>query len=137
VLLSDVLANIRKGARPLFNMVRTPEFAHILGGSVRDRRPSFTQARQLSPAFVDQLASEYRAGASVYKLQARHGVSRGTIAKYLRGRGLVLGKQPLSQTEIARANELFQQSLSLNAIGRAMGRDPKTVRRAIESATTG
>lgn len=34
VLLSDVLANIRKSARPLFNLVRTADFARLLNRSV-------------------------------------------------------------------------------------------------------
>jgi hypothetical protein len=131
VLLSDVLANIRKRARPLFSLARSAEFAHILGSPVRDQRPSFSQVRQLSPAFVDELVNEYRAGASVYELQRRHGVNRGTVAKHLKSRGLTLGKRPLSQSEIARANELFEQRLSLNAIGRAMGRDPKTIKAVV------
>jgi DNA-binding CsgD family transcriptional regulator len=131
VLQSDVLANIRKQARPLFNSVRSPEFAQVLAKPVRDEQPIHNQVKQLSPAFVDQLVTEYRAGASVYELQKRHGVHRSTVAKHLKHRGVALGAQPLSRNEIARAQELYQQRLSLNAIGRAMGRDPKTVKSAL------
>jgi hypothetical protein len=132
VLQSDVLANIRKQARPLFDFARSPEFARVLAKSVRDEQPTHNQVKQLSPAFVDQLVTEYRAGASVYELQKRHGVHRGTVAKHLKIRGITLGVQPLSRIEIALAQELYEQRLSLNAIGRAMGRDPKTIKAVVE-----
>jgi hypothetical protein len=131
VLQGDVLANIRKQARPLFNFTRGPEYARVLAKSVRDKQPIHNQVRQLSPTFVEQLVTEYRAGASVYELQKRHGVHRSTVAKHLKHRGIALGVQPLSSSEIARAQELYEQRLSLNTIGRAMGRDPKTIKSAV------
>jgi DNA-binding CsgD family transcriptional regulator len=111
--------------------VRRAEFARLLTDSVRDQQPTFTQVKQLSPAFVDELVGEYRAGASVYDLQERHGVHRNTIAKHLKHRGVQLGKSPLSESEVAQAKELYGQRISLNTIGRMMGRDPKTVKRAV------
>ncbi|WP_140162859.1 helix-turn-helix domain-containing protein [Agreia sp. VKM Ac-1783] len=132
VLQSDVLANIRKQARPLFNFARSPEYTRILAKSVRDEQPTRNQVKQLSPAFIDQLVNEYKAGGSVYELQNRHGVHRSTVAKHLKHRGIALGVQPLSKSEIARAQELYEQRLSLNAIGRAMGRDPKTIKAVVK-----
>lgn len=131
MLQSDVLANIRKQARPLFNFVRSAEFARTLAKPVRDKQPIHNHVKQLSPAFVDQLVTEYRAGASVYELQKRHGVHRSTVAKHLKHQGIALGVQPLSSDEIARARELYEQRLPLNAIGRAMGRDPKTIKAVV------
>ena len=131
MLQSNVLVNIRKQARPLFNFARSPEFARTLAKSVRDEQPIRNQVKHRSPAFVDQLVTEYRAGASVYELQKRHGVHRSTVAKLLKHRGIALGVQPLSNSEIVRARELYGQRLSLNAIGREMGRDPKTIKAAV------
>ncbi|WP_441005552.1 helix-turn-helix domain-containing protein [Plantibacter sp. CFBP 8798] len=95
---------------------------------VREGQSSFRQLKSVSPSLVERLVAEYRAGDSVYELQQRHGVHRNTIAKHLRDHGLQLGRQPLSTAEVHRAHELHAEGLSLNAIGRKMGRDPKTVK---------
>ena len=95
---------------------------------MRNGQPIHKQVKQLSPAFVDQLITKYQAGASFYELWKRHGVHRGTVAKHLKHRGIALGVQPLRSSEVARARERHEQRLSLNAIGRAMRRDPKTVK---------
>jgi DNA-binding CsgD family transcriptional regulator len=131
VLQSDHLANLRKEAQPLFNFGRTREFERLLMSPVREGQSGFRQLKSVSPGLVERLVAEYRAGASVYELQERHGVHRNTIAKHLRDHGLRLGRQPLSTAEVHRACELHAEGLSLNAIGRKMGRDPKTVKTAL------
>ena len=89
-------------------------------------------ARQLSSSQVDELVEDYRAGAgSIYVLAAKYKVHRNTIAARLKERGLTLGKRPMDADEIKRAQELHGQGLSLNAIGAAIGRDPKTVKAAL------
>jgi lambda repressor-like predicted transcriptional regulator len=65
---------------------------------------------------------------SIYGLAEKYGVHRNTIAKHLRERGLELGRLPLTKNEVERIRELHAKGLSLNAIGRAVGRDPKTVK---------
>jgi hypothetical protein len=65
-----------------------------------------------------------------YDLAERYGIHRKTVSARLRARGMRPGHQPLSQEEITRARTLRDQGLSLNAIGRAIGRDPKTVKPA-------
>ncbi|MGA0568137.1 helix-turn-helix domain-containing protein [Rathayibacter sp. KR2-224] len=81
---------------------------------------------------MDQLVHEYCDGqGSIYELADRWGVHRNTIAKHLRSRGLELGRLPLANVEIERARKLRRHGLSFNAIGRELGRDPKTVKAAL------
>jgi transposase-like protein len=132
---SEVLANLTKPMKALVGMVERGELASLLAG---DPRPTASlqrrHQRRLSPADVDQLVREYADGlGSIYDLAERWGVHRNTIAKHLRGRGLDLGQLPLTIHEIERVRELRGQGLSLNAIGRAIGRDPKTAKSALSS----
>jgi DNA-binding CsgD family transcriptional regulator len=71
---------------------------------------------------------------SIYDLADIYGVHRNTVAHHLKAQEVKLGGRPMSSNEIDRAQELRQQGLSGNAIGRAIGRDPKTVRSALSSA---
>jgi DNA-binding CsgD family transcriptional regulator len=77
------------------------------------------------------VADYRRGGATTYDLADRYGVHRNTVSAHLRARGLKPGHQPLSQEEAIHARTLRAQGLSLNAIGRAVRRDPKTVKTAI------
>lgn len=67
---------------------------------------------------------------SIYVLADRYRVHRNTIAQHLKERGVRLGPLPLQAFEAERARELHEQGVSLNAIGRALGRHPKTVKTA-------
>jgi transposase-like protein len=127
---SEVLANLTEPMKALVGMVARGELASLLAG---DPRPSASsnrrRQRRLASADVDQLVREYCDGlGSIYDHAERWGVHRTTIARHLRGRGLELGRLPLTSHEIERVQELREQGLSLNAIGRAIGRDPKTAK---------
>ncbi|MCC8907762.1 helix-turn-helix domain-containing protein [Curtobacterium sp. GD1] len=112
-------------------MVHDGQLAELLSGSVRHdpERKELARQRRLSPAEIDCLAAEYSAGnVTVRQLASSWGVSRGIVAKHLRSRGLELGPQPLTRSEILRIRRLAGTGMSLNAIGREIGRDPKTVK---------
>jgi len=130
VHLTDALYNPSTPVSRLFDGFRRGDFT---GGKPRERTPAkHRQFRRLSPSDVDQLVREYCDGlGSVYELADRWGVHRNTIAKHLKSRGLELGRLSLSSDEIRRAFELQAQGLSFNAIGRAIGKDPKTVKAAL------
>lgn len=123
-------SNTPPPVRRLFELVRNGGLAKLLTGPPRpvllsNRR----RLRQLSAADVDRLVRDYCDGAgSIYDLAKMYGVSHGTVSRRLKERGLELGHQPMTMSEIARARELYQEGLSFNAIGRALGRDPKTVK---------
>ncbi len=115
-------------------MVRDGRLAEVLSGPVRHEpeRKELARQRRLSPAEIDCLAAEYSAGGSnVRQLASKWGVSRNIVAKHLRSRGLQLGPQPLTHSEIFRIQRLAGTGMSLNAIGREVGRDPKTVKAAV------
>jgi DNA-binding CsgD family transcriptional regulator len=132
----EALANFRTPVKRLSEMVRDGRLAVLLDGPVRPGSETRETARQrrLSPAEIDELAAEYRSGnATVRQLAAKRGVSRNVVSKHLRSRGLELGPQPLTRSEILRVQSLGGTGMSLNAIGREIGRDPKTVKAALTS----
>ena len=61
----------------------------------------------------------------------RSGSDRGTVAQRLKERGVRLGRFPMEQSGIERARSLNGEGLSINEIGRLIGRDPKTVKAAL------
>ena len=128
--LTGQLYNPRTPVKRLFEAFRRGELS---GGESRERIPTtHRRLRRLSATDVDQLVREYCDGlGSVYELADRWGVHRNTIAKHLKSRGLELGRLSLSSDEIRRAFELQAHGLSFNAIGRAIGKDPKTVKAAL------
>ncbi len=129
---TEVLANLTEVAKRLFGFVQRGELAVLLLNKPRDQRPSHRAQKRLSPDEVDQLVTDYQAGeGSIYYLANKYGVHRNTISAHLKDGGLQLGHQPLSEHEIHRAQELHAEGRSLNAIGRVIGRDPKTVKVAI------
>lgn len=130
VHLTGQLSNPTTPVKRLFDAFRRGDFS---GGEARGTtRAKHRQFKHLSPGDIDQLVREYCAGlGSVYELADRWGVHRNTVAKHLKSRGLELGRLSLTSDEIRRANELRAQGLSFNAIGRAIGRDPKTVKAAL------
>jgi hypothetical protein len=115
-------------------MVGRGELAKLLTQTPRLGRPVGGANRRLSPTDVDQLVADYRNGVgSIYDLADLYGVHRNTIAQHLKYRGVRLGPLPLQDFEATRARELHADGLSLNAIGRALGRDPKTVKAGLHS----
>ena len=130
VHLTGSLYNPRTPVKRLFDAFRRGELS---GGEPRERIPTtHRRLRRLSPADINQLVREYCDGlGSVYELADRWGVHRNTIARHLKSRGLELGRLSLSSDEVRRAIELREQGHSFNAIGRTIGRDPKTVKAAL------
>ena len=129
---SEVLANLRGAVRSLFRLVQNDELSKVLTLDLREPRESARSARRLSPAEIDQIVDQYRAGGrSVYELSDMFKVHRNTVSLHLKERGVSLRRRPMSPTEIAQAIELHSQGMSGNAIGRVLGRDPKTVRREL------
>lgn len=131
VPLSEALQNPSTPVVSLMRLVDSPEFGDLLQNEPLEQPEGFDSQTRLSTEDVGQLVDEYRAGTTVYELQARYGVHRNTVSAHLKQCGVNVGKQPLSESEIARARALHSEGLSLNAIGRTMGRDPKTVKNAL------
>jgi DNA-directed RNA polymerase specialized sigma24 family protein len=94
--------------------------------SSRDRRTP-RQARQLDDQRVQQLIQEYQAGATVYELGERFGVSRQTVSRHLHRHGVPMRMQGLSPEQTEEAVQLYEAVRSLARIGERMGVDAGTV----------
>jgi lambda repressor-like predicted transcriptional regulator len=129
---SEPLANLTEAVKSLFRLAESGELALLLGRELRDARPSHRSVKTLSADEIDQLVKDYRTARSIYVLAERYGVHRNTVAAHLKARGIALGKSSLSSKEVERVRQLNENGLPLNAIGRAIGRDPKTVKNALQ-----
>jgi len=130
---SEAFANFRTPVKHLSQTLRAGPLAEVLAGPVHSEpeRQELPRHRRLAPAEIDGLAAEHSAGgATVRQLATRCGASRNIVAKHLKSCGLELGPQPLTRSEIFRVNRLADAGMSLNAIGREIRRDPKTVKAA-------
>lgn len=110
-------------------MVMGTDMSKVLASPIHDLPVPPGRLRRLSAARADELVGLYRDGTcSTYDLAERFAVNRETVTELLKARGLVVGQQPLSESEKLRIATLSAEGLSANAIGLRVGRDPKTVR---------
>lgn len=128
---SEVFANLTRPMRSLVGMATRGELVELLAADVRPVRPVSGGNRRLSTAEIDQLVTGYHSLRSIYRVADLYGLHRNTVAQHLKDRGVRLGLLPLQTSEIERVRELHDHGLSLNAIGRTIGRDPKTVKAAL------
>jgi hypothetical protein len=80
---------------------------------------------------VQQLATEYKAGATVYELGDRFGISRQTVGKILKHHGVTMRRQGLSPEQISEATSLYGAGWSLARIGERLSVDAETVRQRL------
>jgi transposase-like protein len=125
---------------PLKRLIRAlgeGKIAELLSGEPRvTKTTSRSRQRRLTVEQKSELVDQYKAGGeSIYSLAKTWGISPHTVSTHLRKAGLSLGSKPLSYAEIKRVLELRNQGLSFNAIGRAINRDPKTVKNALMYGT--
>ena len=126
---TEVLANLTEAVRALFRIVSHIALAEVLASSPRSGRPVSGNSRRLSPTEIDQLVDDYRSGiGSTYTLADIYSVHRTTVSMHLKELGIRLGRQPLNAIEVEHAMDLRRGGLSLNAIGRALDRDPKYIK---------
>lgn|GEM_PF-5149717 len=128
--LRDVLYNLNGPAKRLLERLRLDGgMKKLLAGKPRESRAAPPPQRKLSPKQLEVLVRDYKAGAgSIYSLAKVYGISHHTVSAHLRAAGLKLGYKPMSNREIEKARKLRSEGLSFNAIGRALARDPKTVK---------
>ncbi len=132
VPLSDVLYNLSTGVKRLFGHVHGGELGALLAKAEREIPTAPAPRRKLSSPQIEQLVLDYKAGVgSVYVLARNYGVDRSTVSGHLRAAGLKLGRLQLTDAEVGRAAQLRADGTSFNAIGRAMKRDPKTIKKAL------
>ncbi|MBA0125526.1 helix-turn-helix domain-containing protein [Haloechinothrix sp. YIM 98757] len=89
------------------------------------RKPG--RVRQLDDAQVRQLVAGYEAGATVYELGDRFGISRQTVGKILKQHGVKMRRGGLTPEQVDEAVQLYEAGWSLARIGGRMNVDPTTV----------
>lgn len=96
--------------------------------------PVCKTARQLRPAEVDELVAAYQAGSTVFHLSDKFGITRQTVGKHLRSRGVDTTPPELHPADVPRAAELYRQGWSLVRIGERFDASPNTVRAQLREA---
>ncbi|WP_343063804.1 helix-turn-helix domain-containing protein [Haloechinothrix aidingensis] len=74
-----------------------------------------------------QLVAGYEAGATVYELGDRFGISRQTVGKILKQHGVKMRRGGLTPEQVDEAVQLYEAGWSLARIGGRMNVDPTTV----------
>ncbi|WP_253799076.1 helix-turn-helix domain-containing protein [Nocardia amikacinitolerans] len=107
--------------------------------STAPRRPAKTSKmiqvrrldQRLSAAMIAELTEAYRSGTSTPKLCEQYKLSKGGILKLLRGAGVELRKQPMTDEQAKLAAKLYGEGLSPQAIGAQLGKAKSSVRGAL------
>ncbi|MEX8032722.1 hypothetical protein AB6V29_06810 [Microbacterium sp. 20-116] len=88
--------------------------------------------KQVTPLVREQLAADYRAGLGIYELARKHGLHRYTVSQHLAAAGVVM-RRTITDSEKAKARELFESGTNYAEISRQLKRDPATVKKMIQS----
>jgi DNA-directed RNA polymerase specialized sigma24 family protein len=86
------------------------------------------KAKQLGPDQAQELIAGYQAGATVYELGDRFGISRQTVSKILHRHDVPMRMQGLSPEQADEAVRLYGVGWSLARVGEKLGVDAHTVR---------
>jgi DNA invertase Pin-like site-specific DNA recombinase len=89
------------------------------------RKPE--RAKQLDADQVQELIAGYEAGATVYELGERFGISRQTVGKILRRHEVPMRGRGLSPEQVDEAVRLYEGGWSLARVGNHLAVDPTTV----------
>ena len=92
-----------------------------------ETRPKGRPLRVLSEADQDRLCTEYKAGATAYRLGRRFHLATKEVYALLKARGIEIA-QPEPLVWAAQAQRLFEAGQPVTAIARAVGRSPQRVR---------
>ena len=98
--------------------------------AVRERQVQ----RRLTAEQVDQLLSEYRAGASMKDLADQWRLHRTTVAGHLRQAGVALRRQGLSDAQLSEAVRLYGEGWSCQRLADRYNCDDETVRTYLRRA---
>lgn len=96
---------------------------------VTDARPH-KRVHQMREHEIDRLVLEYKKTRNMRQIAREFRVSRETVAKHLRSRGVDTSKG-MKPADIAKAKELYAQGMGSGRIGRMLGFDNKTILKAV------
>ena len=107
-----------------FQILRTAGLILPDGKPIRrsDRSPEqiaqpFKLSQRLAPSAVNKLIKEYVDGKSSYELAKTYNLNKGSVIKLLRGAGVPIRNQGLTDEQVAEAVRLYETGQSLAKIG--------------------
>ena len=98
------------------------------------RHRTVKSQKRLSEREIDEAIAGYEAGATLRQLGTQFDVSRHTISKHLRARGIQLRLSSLTPDEIEEAKQLYAQGLSLARVGQHFNRDASLIHLTLRRA---
>jgi DNA-directed RNA polymerase specialized sigma24 family protein len=94
----------------------------------RRTRRTQRRAKQLKDDQNQELIDAYRAGATVYQLGERFGITRQTVSAILHRHGVQMRNSGLTSQQVEKAADLYREGWSLARIGKHFGVNGTTVR---------
>lgn len=98
------------------------------------RAPDERLLGRLGPDGIAQLVAEYEAGADTTELVAIYGIGKGSVIRLLHDQGVPMRRQGMTEEQHKEVARLYQQGDSLATVGRQLGFDAQTIRRALLGA---
>ncbi|REC98243.1 hypothetical protein DEU35_1338 [Microbacterium sp. AG157] len=89
----------------------------------------------MTPALLEQIIADYRAGASVYAIADKHGIHRQTVTNHLVEAGVTL-RRTITDMERQRARELYDSGAYIKDIANVLHRNPATIAKMVRSDQT-
>jgi hypothetical protein len=90
--------------------------------------------RRLRPDEIEELIGEYRAGATILELSAKHKVHRTTLINLLERNAVARRGRVITPDNINRAIALYESGESCAAISRVLRTSPETIRQSLLKA---
>jgi transposase-like protein len=115
----------------LFEFYRDREFPTVLiDSTTKPRKPLPPRAKRLSPETKFELVRRYLEGESALALSKDLGIHRTTALAILDAAKIKRPVKVMTEANIKKAIALYQSGLSFVAVGKKLGVNPETVRRA-------
>jgi hypothetical protein len=87
--------------------------------------------RRLKSSEVDELLTDYKAGAPIKALVARYKIDQSTVTKHVKRAGVRLRLPALLPEEVEEASRLYRSGQSLRQVGSYFGVRDTTIRTAL------
>jgi AraC-like DNA-binding protein len=87
----------------------------------------FTKQKRLNEQEIQQIIAGYKNGLSMDELASNFGCYRTTISQKLKAAGATIRRLPPSDNQIAKMVELYQSGLTLEDVGKRIGKSARTV----------
>lgn len=126
--LANAYCNLSVQRSRYEQLLRLPPKRLIQGGVPRARR----RATHTPPAVAAEIASAYRAGATVGELAERSGVHRATVDNLLAAAGVARRPRGLNEAQAEQAVLLYADGLSIAKIARQFGVAPSGIDRLLK-----